>query len=108
MLALQEEARQAPRGLWALNDPMPPWEWRKLHPSTPSEPSPHVAAGTAVDAPTSASTADKACGAKKRCSQMASCEEARSYFARCGGKLLDGDGDGRPCEQLCAPQGKAR
>lgn len=103
MLALQEEARRAPRGLWALNDPMPPWEWRKLHPSTLPEPSPHVDASAAVDTP----TADPICASKKRCSQMTSCEEVRSYFARCGGKLLDGDGDGLPCEQLCAPQGKA-
>ncbi|BBJ00215.1 nuclease [Ferrigenium kumadai] len=103
MLALQEEARREPRGLWALSDPMPPWEWRKLHPSTLSEPSPHVGTSAAVDAP----TADPVCASKKRCSQMTSCEEARYYLNRCGGKLLDGDGDGLPCEQLCAPQGKA-
>jgi len=27
-LALEEEARDAGRGLWASPDPMPPWEWR--------------------------------------------------------------------------------
>lgn len=26
---LQQEARDARRGLWADGDPMPPWEWRK-------------------------------------------------------------------------------
>ena len=25
----QEEAQQAPKGLWADDDPMPPWEWRR-------------------------------------------------------------------------------
>jgi micrococcal nuclease len=25
---LQEEARQAKRGLWVYRDPVPPWEWR--------------------------------------------------------------------------------
>ncbi|TAN71919.1 MAG: thermonuclease family protein [Gallionella sp.] len=33
LIALQKEARQAPRGLWAMSDPTPPWKWRKLHPS---------------------------------------------------------------------------
>jgi endonuclease YncB( thermonuclease family) len=102
LLALQDEARQAPRGLWALNDPMPPWEWRKLHPSTLPAASPHVAASAADSAP----PADTLCSRKKHCSEMISCEEARYYLSRCGGKLLDGDGDGVPCEKLCAPQGK--
>ncbi|HXU94153.1 MAG TPA: thermonuclease family protein, partial [Gallionella sp.] len=64
MLALQEEAKREPRGLWALSDPMPPWEWRKLHPSTLSEPSSHGAASP----PAIASPADTVCGAKKHCS----------------------------------------
>lgn len=98
LLALQEEARRAPRGLWALNDPMPPWEWRKLHPSILSEPATHAAASPA-DAP----PADPLCRSKTHCSQMTSCEEARYYFRRCGGKLLDGDGDRLPCEKLCTP-----
>jgi hypothetical protein len=33
---------------------------------------------------------------------MASCDEARFYFERCGVHALDGDGDGVPCESLCA------
>lgn len=101
LLALQEEAKQAPRGLWAQDNPMPPWEWRKLHPSMPSEPSPSSVAATAVQAPVAT-----ACS-KKRCSQMTSCEEARHYLNQCGGRLLDGDGDRLPCEKLCAPQRKA-
>jgi len=28
----ESEARVARRGLWRQNDPMPPWEWRRLHP----------------------------------------------------------------------------
>lgn len=102
LLALQEEARRAPRGLWALSDPMPPWEWRKLHPSTWAEPSPHAAASAAASAP----APDPACGNKKRCAEMISCAEARHYLNQCGGKLLDGDGDRLPCEKLCASRGK--
>jgi micrococcal nuclease len=29
---LQREAESARRGLWTDNSPMPPWQWRKLHP----------------------------------------------------------------------------
>jgi hypothetical protein len=89
LIVLQNEARQAPRGLWAQSNPTPPWEWRKQHPSS----------GTARRAP----TPDPGCGNKKHCSEMSSCEEAKHYFAQCGVKTLDGDGDGVPCERLCAP-----
>ena len=98
LIALQEEARQVPRGLWALNTPTPPWEWRKAHPNTVTNQT-HAAAplGTAPleTAP------GLACGGKKYCSEMVSCEEARHYLAQCGIKTLDGDGDGVPCEKLC-------
>lgn len=94
LVALQNEAKQAPRGLWAQSNPTPPWVWRKQHPSR----------GTARHAP----TPDLGCGKKKRCSEMSSCEEARFYFEQCGEKSLDGDGDGTPCESLCAPQKKIK
>lgn len=29
LYALQDEAREAKRGLWADREPVPPWEWRK-------------------------------------------------------------------------------
>lgn len=32
--ALEKEAREAQRGLWADQDPVPPWEWRKNSRST--------------------------------------------------------------------------
>lgn len=89
LVALQNEAKQAPRGLWAQSNPTPPWAWRKQHPNC----------GTARRA----ATPDSGCGNKKHCSKMSSCEEAKHYFAQCGVKTLDGDGDGVPCEKLCAP-----
>lgn len=95
LVALQEEARQAPRGLWALSDPMPPWEWRKLHPNVDDR-SHAVAASASV-------TGASGCGSKKHCSEMTSCEEARHYLAQCGIRTLDGNADGVPCEKLCAP-----
>jgi hypothetical protein len=41
------------------------------------------------------------CGGKRKCGQMASCEEARFYLSSCGVRSLDRDGDGVPCESLC-------
>jgi hypothetical protein len=42
-----------------------------------------------------------ACGSKRTCSAMVSCEEALFYLRECGATRLDGDGDGVPCESLC-------
>ena len=95
LIALQNEAKQFPRGLWAQSNPTPPWEWRKLHPSIQPV---TVAASPIAQGP------GTNCGNKKHCSEMSSCEEAKYYFAQCGVKTLDGDGDGVPCEQLCAPK----
>lgn len=90
LIALEAEARQEPRGLWAMSAPIPPWEWRKQHPHVfPSDP---------------VATSDPSCGPRKHCADMSSCEEARHYFAVCGLKYLDGDGNGVPCEKLCAPR----
>lgn len=44
------------------------------------------------------------CGGKRKCGQMASCEEARFYLSSCGVRSLDRDGDGVPCESLCGGQ----
>jgi micrococcal nuclease len=93
LIALQNEAKQVPRGLWAQSDPTPPWEWRKLHPSTQAGP-----AGDHSAAP------GASCGSKTHCSEMSSCEEAKYYLAQCGVKSLDGNGDGVPCESLCEPR----
>ncbi|WP_090312052.1 excalibur calcium-binding domain-containing protein [Pseudomonas linyingensis] len=39
--------------------------------------------------------------ARKSCSQMTSCAEARFHLEQCGNTKLDGNGDGVPCESLC-------
>lgn len=46
--------------------------------------------------------ANWSCDRRKTCSRIASCEEAMWYLYNCswGGKL-DGDGMGKPCENLC-------
>lgn len=89
LIALQQEARQAARGLWAQGNPTPPWDWRKQHPF-PDKKHAIVTSSAA------------GCGNKKHCSQMYSCAEAMHYLTQCGVKRLDGNGDGVPCEKLCA------
>ena len=149
LIALQTEAKQAPRGLWAQGNPTPPWEWRLRHvtdkttshstrranntrqvagygeasrlrelpPAAHSaieglEPSelgrrklhPSIKPGAvATSATNHAATPNAGCGNKKHCAEMSSCEEAKFYLTQCGVKSLDGDGDGTPCEALCAP-----
>ena len=88
-IALQSEAQGARRGLWAQANPAPPWKWRKSHAST------NPAQAVALQ--------DYTCGSKHRCAQMRSCDEARFFITRCGVTSLDMDGDGVPCEKLCAP-----
>ena len=99
LVALQEEAKQVPRGLWALSNPMPPWEWRKAHPNLVDD---HPADLSNI-VPPAATASGIACGSKKYCSEMVSCEEATRYLVQCGIKTLDGNGDGVPCDKLCRP-----
>ncbi|HYR05115.1 MAG TPA: thermonuclease family protein [Gallionella sp.] len=86
VMALQREAQQARRGLWAGEGAIEPSLWRKQHPAV---------------VPAAATTPGTLCGSKKHCSQISSCEEARHYLTQCGIKTLDGNGDGVPCENLC-------
>jgi micrococcal nuclease len=97
--ALQSEARQAKRGLWAQYNPQAPWEWRKLHPSPKSGLQDRWRADSTRAVPVM--LYDMECGKKRRCSQMVSCDEARFYFTRCGETALDGNHDGEPCESVC-------
>ncbi len=86
IVELENTARAEARGLWALpeSEREPPWVWRHTLRATQSKPRP------------------LACGTRSYCSEMANCEEARFYLERCGVDSLDGDGDGIPCEPLCA------
>jgi hypothetical protein len=42
-----------------------------------------------------------ACRGKVHCSQMVTCEEAEFYLRNCPGTKMDGDNDGKPCEDMC-------
>lgn len=91
-IVLQQEAQQAKRGLWAQNNPLPPWQWRKQH-------------AVETDLSLALSPRDYTCGTKHHCSQMRSCDEAYYYLIVCGVKALNPGGDGMPCKKLCAGSG---
>ncbi|MEJ1959491.1 MAG: thermonuclease family protein [Nitrosomonadales bacterium] len=103
LIALQEEAKNASRGLWAESNPTPPWVWRKQHPNNWP-----VNKSNAVGSPRktlkTSTLRNPACANKRRCLQMASCEEAKYYFTVCGVKTLDGNHDGMPCDKLCGAE----
>ncbi|MFA5825539.1 MAG: thermonuclease family protein [Gallionellaceae bacterium] len=100
-IALQSEAQQAQRGLWGQSSPLAPWQWRKTHPSVKSDfPQAHNQPAGAHSAP--GAVYDTACGHKKHCPQMSSCDEANFYLTHCGAKSLDRNKNGIPCEELCA------
>jgi endonuclease YncB( thermonuclease family) len=92
LIALEDEARAARRGLWALppNERVPPWDWRRGR---------REAAALPLLAPP---TEGFACDGKTYCREMRSCAEARFHLEQCGLARLDGDGDGVPCETLCS------
>ena len=69
---------------------------RELAPTPAPTPTPSLA-----PAPTTR-LSGFSCDARKHCTQMRSCEEAKYFLAHCPGVKMDGDGDGIPCEeQLC-------
>ena len=86
LIALEDGARQAGRGLWADEDPVPPWIWRKTRQSTDQQ----LGAIPEVE-----------CGTKQSCAAMKTCEEAIAFLRQCKLTRIDGDGDGIPCEKLC-------
>lgn len=85
-LRLQDAAQQARRGLWAQRDPVSPSQWRKSHQAVQHDPR----------------QPDYLCGSKQHCGQIATCDEAHYHLTRCGISALDPDGDGLPCDDLCA------
>lgn len=53
---------------------------------------------TLKTSPSATQSSSYTCAGKTRCNQMSSCEEATFYLQNCPGTIMDGDGDGIPCE----------
>jgi endonuclease YncB( thermonuclease family) len=96
LFALEHEAKNAKLGLWTDPYAIPPWEYRHGGRRTASARVQEQAA-----AEKSKISVGLSCGTKRYCKEMTSCDEAKYYLTRCGLSLLDGDGDGVPCEVLC-------
>lgn len=110
LIGLEEQARKAKRGLWALpeSERVPPWEWRRTGAAQRQEQRDSssltgarsgTAGGSAVGG--SAGGTSYSCSPRKTCGQMSSCAEARFHLQQCGNGRLDRDNDGVPCESLC-------
>lgn len=89
---LEEEAKIAGTGLWADENPTPPWEFRHGGKSTKA---------TKASVETAASNSGFECAGKSKCGEMSNCAEANFYLNECGLSRLDRDHDGVPCESIC-------
>jgi hypothetical protein len=88
---LEDAAKASKSGLWADENPTPPWDFR--HGKKPSK------AKTTHDEVSDNSNV--ACGEKNKCREMVNCAEAKHYLNDCGVGRLDRDNDGIPCESIC-------
>lgn len=77
---------------------------------TPASAVPHVVTGQEVEdrswikprdnaSAVTQTTSQVGCDGRTHCSQMRSCAEAEFFIRNCPNTKMDGDGDGRPCEQ---------
>ena len=98
LYTLEDQAKAAKRGLWALPEAerCEPWNWRKGSCSM----------SAAIQQPptgfnNAGSTSTFTCGSKRYCREMTTCDEAEFYLTQCGLQTIDGNHDGVPCEKLC-------
>ena len=84
LIEAEESARSNRLGLWSLDNPIPPWTWRR---------------GAITDI--NPGSLNSECGLKYQCQEMTSCREAMFYLRECGVSGLDDDSDDIPCESIC-------
>ena len=102
LLALENEARAAKRGLWTmpLAQTIAPWEYRAAKRNALPAQLLDRAMLPLPERPPPVSSSRK-CSSRPACSQIKSCDEAKNWLAMCGSQGLDGDMDGVPCERVC-------
>lgn len=116
LLSLEDEAREAKRGLWALpeSERQPPWEWRRAvrdgrqdaassDNGKPAVSDRKLASFSQFGNSGAGSSSNGAfsCDMLKSCKQMSSCAEAKFQLQQCHNPRIDGDRDGVPCEAIC-------
>ena len=70
----------------------------------PEEPPPGLSVGDPglVERPAAAASIETfRCDGRVHCSEMKSCEEANFFVQNCEDVKMDGDRDGKPCEDWC-------
>ena len=77
------------------------WRYNHQHQQRLEDEREHVASRSIHAPATARATHVYQCTGKQHCSQMASCGEARFYLQHCPATMMDGDGDGEPCEDMC-------
>jgi micrococcal nuclease len=91
------------RGLHAAGGAVNPREFRRTNGPCPGAdvkpPAPAVAASAAVPLTVAKDSTVRRCDGRLYCNQMRSCEEATWFLQNCPGVKLDGNKDGRPCEE---------
>jgi endonuclease YncB( thermonuclease family) len=89
---LEQSAKNSRIGLWADDNPIPPWDFRHGGKEIKSS-----------KTPSDETTSDNGfkCGDKTKCKEMDNCAEAKFYLNNCGLSRLDRDNDGIPCESIC-------
>ena len=100
LLRLEQEARDARRGLWALPEAERCRHGNGVPPRGP------VRIQRAQPTSDTSSPEWTRCErlhlrAKRYCREMTNCAEARFYLTKCGLTRLDADGNGVPCESIC-------
>lgn len=96
LIDLEETAAAQGIGLWAMPaaQRIPPWIDRQSRMAPNNSP----AAQPFVALP---DVSGSTCDVEVSCKMLGSCQAARKRQDQCGGKGIDGDGDGIPCETLC-------
>ena len=77
--------------------------WQRVNHPEPIPPSGQpVADPGLVEGPAAAVTSENfSCDGRVHCSEMKSCEEADFFVQNCPGVKMDGDRDGKACEDRC-------
>lgn len=92
IISLEETAKASKQGLWADENPTPPWEFRHGSKATKNQ---------KQSTEKTVSINGLECGGKSLCGEMNNCAEANFYLNNCGLTRLDRDHDGVPCESIC-------
>ena len=104
LLDLEADAKNRKQGLWALQatEQIPPWDWRNSNRAATEAvaPEPLQEKRQASFSQHYSPSGGFNCNTMKGCGKM-SCAEAMYQLNQCRNPYLDGDRDGKPCEQQC-------